>query len=172
MKEPVVVAHSEDRSPLTARESASSGWSFLFLLGVALAIIGFIDGGLNFANPQWTNLDWEFGTLSNVFTGLPVLTTGLGLMCAATAAQGSPLLHRVMAMVMIFGAVMLGLVLVVFALDVPPAVRASIAALKPAVKLLSLKTALMGVTYVALYLALGLWTWRRLRRKKAAGGKA
>ena len=82
------------------------------------------------------------------------------------------MLHRLIAILTILSAVVLGLLLVVFALDVPPAVRASNAALKPAVKLLSLKTALMGMTYVALYLALGLWTWRRLRRNRAAGGKA
>src|SRR6185503_13926921 len=102
----------------------------------------------------------------------PVLTVGIGLMCASAAATGSLLVYRLMAVLTLLTSVVLLALLVMFLLDVPPAVRASNAAVKPAVKLLSLKTALMGLTYIALYLALGLWTWRRLRRNKAAGGKA
>lgn len=169
MKEPVVVAHTEDRSPLVTRDEAP-GWSFLFLLGAGLTVIGFIDVGLLFFAPQWASLDWEFGTISSLFQGLPVVTLGIGLMSASAVANGSVLAQRLMMTVTMLMTLVLGLLAVMFALDVPPVIKAVEPAMKRAAKLASLKTGLMALTYLVLYLALGLWTWRRLRRIKAAGG--
>lgn len=168
MKEPVVVAHSGDSSTFGAIDG-QSGWSFLFLVGTGLMFVGLIDVALLFFPPQWDSLSWEFGTVSALFEGMPLLTMGFGLMTAASVANGWIWTRRLMLTMGLIFSVLIILMAVIFALDVPVVLQATAdPAMKRAVKLSSLKTGLMAFTYFTLYLALGIWTWRRMRSTRGS----
>lgn len=170
MKEPVVMAHGGGMDPAVLIDN-ESGWKFLFLLGAGLMVIGLIDVGMAFFPPQWASLSWEFGTVSGVIQSMPLLTMGIGTMTAASVANGWRRTRGVMVALTLLASVVIALLVVVFALDVPPVLRAATEpALKLSLKYASLKTGLMAGTYFVLYLALGVWTWRRLRTTKSSKG--
>jgi hypothetical protein len=169
MKEPVVSAHGDSRTAVEQADNAS-GWKYLFVIGIALAVIGFINLALLFFPPRWASLDWEFGTLSGIVDGLPLVTIGVGAMCAAAVANGWVLTRRLMALLTILMALLMAVVGVMFALDVFAVLKVVQPAMKPTIKLAAVKTSLSSLTYFALYLALGVWTWRRLRGTKGARG--
>src|SRR4051812_23372089 len=100
MKEPVVSAQGSDRIAAEQADSAS-GWKYLFVVGIAVAVVGVIDLAMLFFPAQWASLDWEFGTLSAVVQGMPLVTLGIGMMCAAAVANGWLLTRRLMAILML-----------------------------------------------------------------------
>lgn len=169
MKEPVVSAHGDSRTAVEQADNAS-GWKYLFVLGIAVAVIGFIDIAILFFPPQWASLDWEFGTLNGVVEGLPLFTIGVGAMCAAAVANGWVLTRRLMALLTMLMALLLVVIGIMFTLDVFAVLKVVQPAMKPTLKLTAVKISLMTMTYFVLYLALGVWTWRRLRGTKGARG--
>lgn len=164
MKEPVVVATSDEKGRFAAADNAS-GWKYLFLLGCGMLAVGIIDVGLLFIPPRWSSLDWEFGTIAGVFDGMPLMTIGIGTMSAAAVANGWRAARRVMVVLTLMLTVVIALLALVFALDVPVALRAVQPGMRGTIKLAALKTGLMSGTYFVLYLALGVWTWRRLKAR-------
>lgn len=169
MKEPVVSAHGDSRTAVEQADNAT-GWKYLFVVGIAISVVGFIDIAILFYPPNWASLDWEFGTLNGVVEGLPLLTVGMGAMSAAAVANGWVLTRRLMALLTILMALLLAVVGIMFALDVFAVLKVVQPAMKPTLKLTAVKISLMTVTYFMLYLALGVWTWRRLRGTKGARG--
>lgn len=170
MKEPVVVAHSDDRSTRTVTDS-SAGWSYLFLLGAGMAVVGTISAVLLFYPSNFASLEWEFGTVASLFDALPLPTLGVGMMTAAAVANDWTTTRRLMVgitLLLTLAVVVLGLV---FVLDVPVLMKATNDQNgKEVLKAIAVKTGLMALTYFVLYLALGVWTWRRLRKLKGARG--
>lgn len=166
MSKPLVVGHGAD----AVQHGGRSAWTMLLVLGVALAIIGFTDVALLFFPARWASADWEFGTVSAAFEGLPLLTIGLGLACAATVALGRRMAMGVLAVAQALLSLVLILMLLIFLLDVPVVVRAVDPAMRPTLMKSLVKTGSMAVVYVVLYLTLGIWVVRRMRvTPKAAG---
>jgi hypothetical protein len=167
MKEQVVMARpSEKRSPL-AEPDARLAWRIILIVGIAAAIVGITDVGLLFFPARWASLEWEFGTISATIEGLPLCTLGLGLIAAAMVAQGYALGRRLLGPLLLVVGLFVVALLVIFALDVPVALRSSEPALRAVLRKQILKTALMGVSYVFAYSVLGVWTWRRSNLKGA-----
>ena len=170
MKEPVVVAVSDDRSAIGVADSIS-GWKFLFLIGAVLTIVGGVDIGLLFVDPRWASLEWEFGAVTGFFDGQTAIAIGIALMSAAAAANGWLGTRRVLMIIALLMAIVVAVLAVVLALDIPAALKAAReAALKRSIKMAALKYGIYGVTYFVLYLALGVWTWRRMKVLKGAKG--
>jgi hypothetical protein len=135
----------------------------LMWLGAALAIVGLTDVGLLWFPARWASVDWEFGTISGVVDGLPLATIGIGLVTAAAIAGLRRKLVLAMGVVEVVIAVLLILMLVVYVLDVPVALRAVDVQLRPTLKKAILKTGSMAIVYVVLYLSLGTSAVRRYR---------
>jgi hypothetical protein len=169
MKEPVVVAQSHDHTAVAVVDNAS-GWKYLFLVGAGITIVGLIDLSLLFFPARFANLDWEFGTISGLFDAMPLMTLGIGLMSAAAVANGWTGTRRLVVVLALVMTVVVALLGTIFALDVPAVLKAVEPGMRPSIKRASLKTGLMSLTYFVLYLALGVWTWRRLRAMKGARG--
>lgn len=163
MKDPVVVAHSDSRAAADYADNAT-GWTYLFILGLGVAAVGMTEVVLTFFPAQWANLDWEFPTIAGFFDSLPLVTIGIGSMAAAAMANHWRVMRRVMIGLLLFMSLLILVMLVIFALDVPVVVRAVDPAARHSLKLASLKSGLEAGTYFLLYLALGVWTWRRSRR--------
>ena len=166
MREPVIVAQSSDNRAVT---DSAAGWSYLFVLGIGLAVVGLVDAVLLFIPAHWSSLEWEFGTVAGMFDAMPLLAIGIGLMTAASVANDWALSRKLMVAVTLLLTVLVVVLSLVFALDVAPILKATgDQASKDVLKMAALKTGLMAMTYTVLYLALGVWTWRRLRVKKGA----
>lgn len=141
----------------------STAWGMGFALGITLMLMGLIDLGLLFYPPHWASLDWEFGTIGATIEGLPLLTVGLGLMAMSSVARGRTGWMRLLSIILLLLALFVIGILVIFALDIPVALRAVQPAGRETLNKSIVKTALMGSLYVVMYAALGVWTWRRIR---------
>jgi len=145
---------------------ASSAWSLGLALGIALVLVGLMDLALLFYPPHWASLDWEFGTIGATIEGLPLLTMGLGLVAMSSAADGRTGWMRLVSIVLILLALFVIALLVIFALDIPVALRAVQPAGREVLKKSIIKTGGMGAVYVMVYAVLGVKTWRRIRISK------
>lgn len=167
MSKPLVVGHGAEGA---VGQEGRSAWTMLMVLGLALAIVGFTDVGLLFFPGRWASVDWEFGTVSAAFEGLPLGTLGLGLMCTAAVARGRRIALGVLGVLQFVLALALILMLLVFLLDLPVVLRAVDPAMRPTLMKSLVKTGAMAVVYVALYLTFGIWVVRRMRvTPKGAG---
>jgi hypothetical protein len=166
MKEPVVSAQGN----VVELTDSASAWKYLFATGLALVAVDVVDLGLMFSNAQWSSLDWEFGTLGGLVQAMPLLTAGLGMMCAATVASGWVRARRVMSIVMLIMTLLVLVLTAMFVLDTFSVLKVIQPALKTAARQLAVKTCLSLFVYFVLYLALGVWTWRRLRVTKGPRG--
>jgi hypothetical protein len=169
MKEPVVVAQTHDHSVVEYVDNAS-GWKYLFLIGVGLFVVESIDLSLLFVPARFASLDWEYGTISSLFDSLPLMTIGLGLMSAASVANGWIGTRRLVVAIALLMTLVITVLGIIYALDVPAVLKAVEPAAKTTVKKAGLRTGLMALTYFVLYLALGVWTWRRMKALKGARG--
>ncbi len=134
-----------------------------FVLGVTLAAVGWLDVLLLFYPSAWASIDWEFGTISGVFEGLPLGTIGLATMTVAAVGRGWVGAMRLMAAVLLLVAVGLTLLAVVFALDMPVVWRAVNPNMQQTIAKAMAKTMISAFVYVFAYVTLGLWTARRVR---------
>lgn len=166
MKDPVVMAVADDSASAYGFESRSA-WKMLFVLGLGVAMIGSVDVALLLYPARLSSLDWEFGTISGIVDGLPLITIGLGVMTASAVARGWVRGRRLMIGVTLILAVLIALMVVVFVLDIPAVLRAVDPAMKQSIKKAMFKTTVIGFFYVVLYATLGMWTWR-LRVGKGA----
>ncbi len=145
-----------------------TAWAMGFLCGLTVAAVGALDSALLFYPPQWASLDWEFGTISGLIEGMPLMTLGLGAMAVSATANGWRKWRRVLSIVALLITLLLVTMMVIYALDLPAAFRALQPAMIGPVKKAVLKTVLMGLMYVVFYATLGVWTWRRLKSLKGA----
>lgn len=147
----------------TARPEATTAWVVVAVVGIALAIIGWVDILLAWYPPQFGTVEWEFGTISTTIDSLPLATMGLSAFAVAAIARGSPRHARTAGMVCwLIAAGLLG-ALALYLLDVPVAWKGVKEVLRPVLGKAILRTSLMTLSYTALYGWLGWFTWRRWR---------
>ncbi len=168
MKDPFVVATSDSQG--SDFVDSASGWQVFFVVGLGIAIVDLLDVALMFMPPKWSSLEWEFGTIGTMFESLPLLTLGVGMMAAAAMASQWKRIRLVVVILSFLMSLAILILGAVFALDFAPMLRAAPDPNQAyALKVGSLKTGLDAVIYFLLYLALGVWTWRRTRRTRAGG---
>jgi len=164
MKPVVPVGRSRGSAP----PDEQAAWKLGFLCGLTLALVGALDAALLFYPARFASLDWEFGTISGLVEGMPLVTMGFGAMAAAAAATGWKKWSQFLGVAGLLIAVVLAVLLLIFALDLPAAFRALQPAARGPLRKSVLKTGLMGVAYFVFYATLGVWTWRRLKSLKGA----
>jgi len=162
---PVVLEGKRSSSRVPDEQTA---WAMGFLCGLTVAAVGALDNALLFYPPQFASLDWEFGTISGLIEGMPLMTIGFGAMVVTSAAMGWKKWRRALSIMSLLIALVLLALLVIFALDVPAAFSAVQPAMQTSIKKLVLKNAVMGSCYLLFYVALGVWTWRRLKTLRGA----
>ncbi len=153
---------SQDRAaPFVAEPSTL--WLILAVLGVTIAVIGWTDLALlwyplNFGNPEW-----EFGTISAHYDGLPLGTIGLATSAVAVMGLGWRLATRVLSG--LFALITLGLVgiFVIYLLDVPVALGGVAPAIVPIIKKAIAKAVVFATVYMAFYGWLSVYLWRKTR---------
>ena len=150
--------------PGESRAPSDSGpfafWPVLTAGGLALAAIGFVDLLLLWLPFDFGRPDWEFGAISAHFDGMALGTVGLLLLLAAALAGGYRRVARALAIVCwVIGFASLVL-LVIYLLDVPIALRATGERMRGAMVKSITKTSIFAVVYSLLYFWLGWRAWR------------
>ena len=86
MTDPKIVASAKNLErgrPVRAPES-SGAWAALGWIGLVFLVVGGSDFVLTWIPTDFGNPEWEFGTVTASFDGLPVLVLGLGLLLVAS----------------------------------------------------------------------------------------
>ena len=63
----------EDKRSRAGVPDEQTAWAMGFLCGLTVAAVGALDNALLFYPAQWASLDWEFGTISGLIEGLPLV---------------------------------------------------------------------------------------------------
>ncbi len=85
MSDPKIVAAAKGRrrswpEPVDPGQS----WAVLGWIGLAFIVVGGADFVLTWLPPDFGNREWEYGTVTASFNGLPILLLGLGLLITAS----------------------------------------------------------------------------------------
>ena len=155
-------------SPAPARAIAGHALSddaarAIGVVGAALLLIGWADLTLLWLPPDFGRPDWEFGTVSAHFDGMPLGTVGIALLAIPAFSSARAWPGRVIGAWCALVAVACLGALVVFALDVPIALRTA-GIPRPVLLEAVAKTTLFAVIYVAAYGWLARLSWRASRR--------
>ncbi|HEX6693879.1 MAG TPA: hypothetical protein VF035_04160 [Longimicrobiales bacterium] len=151
-------------SPAGSATGQMAGWTVLGRFGVVLAIIGLADFALVFYPGHFGEPTWEFAAVDAAFSSLPVFTIGLALMAGAGLAKGFVKRTRAIAvMCLMLAAVIVGLMLL-YATNIPLAVRMSPPEVLPGIYKSIVRTVLMGVVFGAGFVTAGVTAWRRTRK--------
>lgn len=165
----LVAEPSRRRESIHVRDSSAAGaigWSFLGWVGLAFALVGFLDIALAFLPSAFGNAEWEFGTISVTLNGLPLPALGLAMVLAAGVVQGNrwkvngAVVMLALLTLLLVGAAFLYITVVPVALrDVTnDAVRTGL--LKSIVKALTLL-----VLYPTLFVCIAIAGWRAARAR-------
>ncbi len=141
-----------------ARLYPALGWVGLVLAAAALA-----DYALAFFPTAFSSMEWEFGTISQIFAGLPLLWIGLACVWMSGAMAGRQWVLLTIGIVLVLAAVVVLILLVAFALDVPVAIKTTQAAARRPVEKAILKTVFMGVLFGAAFAISGVLALSRAR---------
>jgi len=143
--------------------SPDRAWKGLAWFGGVLALIGFANAAVYLYPWGFGSREWEFGATAQLLGSLPLPTVGLAMVLAAAVALGTR------ARLLGIGATLLvlavgTLVLVgLFWLVVPLALKAPAAA-QPLIRQTILRATISGFGFGALYLAGAVFSFRRVTR--------
>jgi hypothetical protein len=142
-------------------------WVVVAGTGLAVALVGWFDLALLWYPLRFGDPEWEFGTISAHFDGMPLGTVGLALLVAGAIGRGWRRTSRLLAVVCLLVVVGLLAISVIYLLDVPLALRATAPQIKPVMKKAMLKAGVFSATYTVLYAWLAWFLWRSTRPVKA-----
>ena len=148
------------------RASSATAWRAIGWFGLLLALVGLADALVNWYPMAWKSPEWEFSTIATTFGALPLVTMGFAALLGSVLARGSRVGVILMGVVLlIMGLAVLGL-FVIFASDVPLALKA--AAGSPAswvIKRGIARTAVLGLGFGVGYFAAAMLSFRHLRKR-------
>ena len=134
----------------------------LSLAGTALALAGFFDLILAWFPLGIGNPEWEFGTVTGTLNGLPLPTVGLVLVLISARERGRIVLARIIGGLFAIMAVAIILAGILYALDVPLALRAVQNQLARSGLIKAIIKALgLVVVYSVVFSWIAVGTWRR-----------
>lgn len=146
---------SASASPVVAQPDEA--WRWLGWFGLVLAAAGLTDLALVFVPANFGNAEWEFGTVAQVISGLPLATMGLAALLGAGMALGARWLQFTMGVVLLLALLAVGGLLVMFLSHVPMALVAVEEPALTGIKKAIAKTVALGTYFGIGYGAAGFW---------------
>lgn len=147
------------------RPEVLTAWGLLSASGLAFTIVALADLLLVWFPPRFGDGTWEFDTVSAVLGGMPLLAVGMVLGYAGAVTRRRRAAARGWSALMLFVAVVLVAVFVLYLLEVPATLAAAdIGQIHTELMKAIVKTILQGVTYPVLFLWLGLRGWSEAAR--------
>ena len=141
------------------------GWVLLGVAGAAFFLAGLTDLTLAWIPLHLGNAEWEFGTISRSLDSLPLPLLGISLVLASGVARGSRGWVRTGVVILGLLAVWVVVSAILYALDIPLALRAVqqqpqvLAGLHKSIT----RTVLQAVLYAGAASVLTWQGWKRLR---------
>ena len=161
---PEVLTQERSGRPASLAPDSATAWRWIGWFGLLLFVAGLGDFVIAWVPMRLGSPEWEFGTVASTLAGLPLATMGLaGLLGSAVARGKRGMTRAVAAVVLVWGAVVLGSY-VLFLLDVPVALRAVSGEALLGIKKAIVKTTLLAVVFSAGYLVAGLGAIRHTQR--------
>lgn len=151
--------------PLSAQPAVA--WKWLGWLGLLLAIVGLGDFAIAWYPLNLGSPEWEFGTVSATFAGLPLVTMGIAALLGSGLARGTKWLVLVVAWAMLGLGLLIGAMYLIFLLDVPMALRTVEGVAEVGIKKAIVKTSLLGVSFGVAYLGIAVAVLKHV----SSGGK-
>jgi hypothetical protein len=153
-------AEPEVRAAAPAR--LGGAWGLLVPTGLTFTLVGAADLALVWYPLGFGSAEWEFGSVTSMLNGLPVLVMGLAFLGMAAVAAGRRWAGRGIATVLVLLAVTVVLMGGLYATTVPIALKAApnplvALGLKKAIA----KTTIQAAVYPVLLLWMAIATWRR-----------
>jgi len=159
-------AAAEPRGGKVVLPPADLGWALLGWVGAVFLVIGLVDLSLGWITPHFGNPEWEFGTIARTLDSLPITVLGLALVLAATAERRVVWAVRAASLVAWVLAIGLLVLLAVFLLDVPVALKATVPPeLKAGLYRAVAKALVQGLLYPTVLAAIG---WQGVRATRRA----
>lgn len=153
-------AEPEVRAAAPAR--LGGAWGLLVPAGLTFTLVGAADLALVWYPLGFGSAEWEFGSVTSMLNGLPVLVMGLAFLGMAAVAAGRRWAGRGIATVLVLLALTVVLMGGLYATTVPIALKAApnplvALGLKKAIA----KTTIQAAVYPVLLLWMAIATWRR-----------
>lgn len=169
----VDVARTPDRTKHSLA-SPEASWSLLKGAGFLFVLVSGLDIALAWYPVGFGNPEWEFGTITATFQGLPVLVLGLVLLLASGVARGQRRLVRSVSIGMTLVAIVLIAIAALYALTAPIALQASPpgSLLSVGLKKAIFRTAGQAVLYPAVLIVLAVAAWRHIGRQQSPSSTA
>ncbi len=151
MGRPILINEPPPAVTRSLAEAPESAWKYLGWTGILFAVVGLSDIGIAWYPIKFGTPEWEFGIASTTMENLPLTIVGLSLVFASGVARGRRRVVLALTVVLAILALAVLALGIMFALDVPLALRA--VPNEPAHSLLQrgmLKTAIQTVVYFTL----------------------
>jgi len=158
----LIKSDQKNRAPLDP--APDTGWYLLGGIGLVFAVVSLADLLLAFYPFAAGNAEWEFGTITTVMDGLPLLTIGLGLALGAMVARGRLAGVRILSVAF----AVIGLILALLTLRYAGHISEAMGAVtEPAIKLglrkAIIKTLTQGTLYPIGFLWIGTLGWKHAK---------
>lgn len=146
----------------TAPARLGGAWALLVPTGLVFMLVGAADLALVWYPLGFGSAEWEFGSVTSMLNGLPVLVMGLAFLAMAAVAGGRRWAGRGIATVLLLLAVTVLLMAVLYATTVPIALNAAPnATVALGLKKAIAKTTIQAAVYPVLLIWMAISTWRR-----------
>lgn len=136
---------------------SARGWSLVGWLGAGLALVGGLDLLLTWIPLNFGDVEWEFGTVTATFNGLPVLALGLGLSLGSAVARDRRRTTLLFSVLFVLLAVLVLGAAIIYATTVPMALGAvGDGGIRTGLMKAVVKAAGQSVIYPTLFLIVGV----------------
>jgi hypothetical protein len=132
-------------------------------MGLILTLAALIDYALSVVPSGFGNPEWETGTISQLVAGLPLVTIGLGLLWVSGGYLARRWYLLVLGVVFFAAAASVLALLVLFATNIPTALRATEGEAHLGIQKLVVKTLILGVAFSVAYMVMGVLSLRQSR---------
>lgn len=155
------IVGGEARGKTSLAPAPDKGWRLLGTLGVVFAVVAAADLALAWYPAAFGNPEWEFGTVTSVMGGLPLVAMGLALWFGAAVARGKRGSLRLVSVVLLLLSLVLLAALALYLRRVPGALAGvTDPVIRSGLREAIAKTVLQGLLFPAAFVWMGIKGWR------------
>lgn len=138
-------------------------------MGLLVSLVGLIELAFAWWPLEFGNLEWEFGTVSRTFDGLPLLTVGAAAILGGAVHREARKLLALLGIVAGLGVLVLVGLAVFYAITIPAAMQIAPPPVQQALVEASVRTGMFMLLYISGYTWMSWFSFRssrKLRRRK------
>ena len=165
MTAPTIVGAARRAARVAPLEpDTATAWAWLGWFGAVITTVGLGDIALTMYPFHLGVPEWEFGTIAAAVSGLPLVTIGLAALLGSMLARGRRVGVQVVAGLAMTLGILIIASMVIFALDIPVALRVVTPEVSLGIRKAIAKTVMLGVVFSAGYLFAAVAALRHARR--------